>query len=251
MTLHNNQTINKVSHSLRTTLFLMVMGPLFITFLIGTGTSFIVQQRRSNLALKNNFIQSANQKSLELNECFDSTMRAVDSISSYVMETLKEDRLLIDADYEKSYMDNLSVIMKAITQTAKEPVAAYFRLNADKYGPRSGVFITGGNKSGLIRVRPTDISLYTPTDIENVGWYYLPRWEGRAIWLSPYEDTSMNMHIFSYVRPLFKNDEFIGVVGIDMNMASLKNISDNLHDENMSALVLGADYELIYYNETY
>ena len=251
MTLHNNQTINKVSHSLRTTLFLMVMGPLFITFLIGTGTSFIVQQRRSTLAFKNNFIQSANQKSLELNECFDSTMRAVDSISSYVMETLKEDRLLIDADYEKSYMDNLSGIMEAITQTAKEPVAAYFRLNADKYGPRSGVFITGSNKSGFIRVRPTDISLYTPTDIENVGWYYLPRWEGRAIWLSPYEDTNINMHIFSYVRPLFKNDEFIGVVGIDMNMASLKNISDNLHDENMSALVLGADYELIYYNETY
>ena len=228
----------------------MIMGPLLLSFLIGTGTSFIVQQRESGKDFEFHINTLADRKAMEFNECFSSTVRAVDAISSYVMSTLDEKRFLADPEYEKNYTASLAIAISDLTKTAKEPVASYFRLNAEKYGPKAGVFLTGNNRNGFISVRPTDISLYVPTDIEHVGWYYLPMWEGKATWLAPYENSNINMHIFSYTRPLYKNGEFLGVVGVDMNMATLKSITDDLKSNQMSAVVLGSDYNLIYYNNS-
>ena len=236
----------KKYRTLKTTLFFMSMGPILVVFLVGIGFSFVSQTRTMRNELNSLFNTEADRKMFEYNECLNSTIRTVDSMSEYILSSLNEKQLLTDPDYERDYMNSLAKIMADFTRTSKDSVASYFRMNAEKYGPRQGVFLIGTNKSGYISIRPTDLSLYSPTDLGHVAWYYMPVWEGQPVWLDPYENQNINMHIVSYVKPIRKNGNFLGVVGIDLNMATLKNIANDIRPDQMTSLILGKDYSLVY-----
>lgn len=55
-----------------------------------------------------------------------------------------------------------------------------------------------------------------PTD-----WYTQPRDQQHAMWLPPYRTTQTDTWVISYVKPVFINRRFIGVVGIDINLSTL------------------------------
>ena len=53
--------------------------------------------------------------------------------------------------------------------------------------------------------------------MQNVGWYYIPKKSKTATWIEPYVDAVTNFYVISYVAPLFVEDKFIGVVGMDID----------------------------------
>ncbi len=54
-----------------------------------------------------------------------------------------------------------------------------------------------------------------------MGWFWLPYEAGRPIWLDPYYNQNNNTLMISFVIPLFIENQFIGVVGMDFDYASL------------------------------
>ncbi len=244
----NRLKIKKRTHSLGTTLFFMSACPLIVVFAFGIVVSFMAQRRLIEHRLKDAFDKESDRKSYEFDSCFEAAERAVNSISEYVLETFDFNKAATDSKYSDSYMETLVPVLEGYAKTAKEAVSVYFRPDIDVYGPTSGLFLTGNSRNGYISIWPADISLYSPTDMEHVGWYYIPQWEGYAMWLDPYENSNTNMHIVSYVCPLYKDRSFMGVIGIDINTAIIKSFTDDIKTENMSALILGKDFNLIYYN---
>ena len=240
--------IRKHSHTLGTTLFLMCACPLMIIFILGIVFSFISQKHFLEHQIIDAFEKEANRKIFEFNVCFDSTEKAVNAISDYILNSFDSKKASDDADYMNSYMENLDPLLVAFAKTTRDVVSVYFRPDIELYGPHSGLFLTGNNKTGFLSILPEDISLYSTTDVDRVGWYYIPQWEGSAIWSTPYVNNVTNMQIISYLRPLYKNGSFLGLVGMDINLATIKSITDDIKTENMSALILGKDFNLIYYN---
>ncbi|MCR4579406.1 MAG: response regulator [Treponema sp.] len=234
---------------LRTTLFLMSVCPFLLLFGIGSVISFTIQRKTNIEKLNGSFMAESDKKVLEFDCCLDATERAVHSISNCILNSIDEKKILSSPEYKKEYMSQLQNIISNFAMTVKDSVSVYFRMNASLYGPTEGLFLTGDTKNGFMSVHPTDISLYSPTEFNHVIWYYLPDWEEKAMWLTPYENANINMHVFSFVEPLYKNGEFLGVVGIDLNMATLKGLADDIKTPSMSALLLGKDYEYIYYTE--
>ena len=81
--------------------------------------------------------------------------------------------------------------------------------------------------SELQCLTPTDFSMYDESDVEHVGWYYLPVQAKKAIWMSPYMNENINIYMISYVVPLFAEDgTSIGIVGMDIDFSQITDLVD-------------------------
>lgn len=69
--------------------------------------------------------------------------------------------------------------------------------------------------------------------------------------MEPYDNKNKNDWIISYVVPIYRNEDFIGVLGMDIDMALLKEKVDSVQIyESGYAFLAGADY-VIYYHRDY
>jgi diguanylate cyclase (GGDEF)-like protein len=101
-------------------------------------------------------------------------------------------------------------------------IAYYFRLDPAISDSTTGFFYTkldGGDE--YIRFEPTDISLYDKDDTEHVGWFWQPYENGKPTWMMPYHNLNNDVLMISYVIPLYYEDLFIGVVGMDFDYTDL------------------------------
>ena len=117
-------------------------------------------------------------------------------------------------------LENVAVNAASNTEGA---LAVYVRYNPDFTPPTSGLFWSKTALNGSFQqLVPTDFSNYNPMDVERVGWYYIPVKTGKPTWMSPYLNQNINVRMISYVIPLYKNNATVGVVGMDIDFASLQ-----------------------------
>ena len=211
-----------------------------------TAALFLILQSQLE---KKHFVESvrlaSDKKSLELDTCLTSIENAVDEAKVYILNSIDEERILTDSEYEKEYMSHLSEELVRLARFTKGAAALYFRMNMEKFGGSRGIFLEWST-SGFLSVMPTDLTKYSPTDTEHVSWYYNPVWKGAPAWLPPYENKNINIHMISYVVPIYRNSELLGVVGMDINIAMLKGIIDVLPFDNSLAVLIGEENNLIY-----
>lgn len=104
----------------------------------------------------------------------------------------------------------------------KNATSAYLRYNPELTPPTSGLFISKNPETGEFQnMTPTDISKYDSSDTEHVGWYYQPTKDGKPTWLLPYQNKNINVYMISYVVPLTKFDQDIGIIGIDLDFSNI------------------------------
>ena len=194
---------------------------------------------------------AADKKKLELNSFFNSAENIVKEFQSFILSTLDEEKLLNDPSYEREYMANLSRVMSSIATFQKGAVSTFFRLETGRFGSTRGLFLTGGYRKNFVSVRTTDLSKYSPTDTENVGWYYLPVWKKEPVWTPPFNNSSLGQKMISYSIPLYKNEQLLGVVGINLSLAVIEDMVNSLQLEDSRGLLIGTENNLIHLNTRY
>ena len=194
---------------------------------------------------------TADKKTLELNSFFNSAEDIAKEFQEYILATLDEDRLLTDAEYEEDYMDNLARVMASISVFTKGTLCTFFRLNIEEYGPKRGLFLTGGYQKSFVKTRTTDLSKYSPSDLEHVGWYYLPIWKKEPVWTPPFNNSTLRQKMISYSIPLYRGKKLLGVVGIDLSLPIIENMINSLQIENARGLLIGHEKNLIHLNSRY
>lgn len=217
-------------------------------------TAIILLFYFSNLSRENQtktIYLAADKKKLELNTFFNSAENIVKEFQDYILGTIDEKKLLESPEYEALYMANLSKVMASIAVFQKGSVCTFFRLDMEKYGPTSGVFLTGGYQKSFVSIRTTDLSKYSPTDTGHVGWYYLPIWKKEPVWTPPYNNSTLGQKMISYSIPLYKNGSFLGVVGINLSLAVIEDMINSLQLDNSRGLLIGAEHNLIHLNTRY
>lgn len=228
----------------------VIIVSIFLSFFL-TAVMLLLQHLQ---LLKHHFEESieivADKKALEFNSCFSAVVKSVEEAKSYVLRTIDEEKILKDPEYEKKYMAEVSRELVMLAELSNVSASVYFRMNMDKYGGSRGVFFVK-SPSGFLNIRPTNLLNYSPTDMNHVGWYHTPLWKGEAVWLPPYENKNINIHMVSYDMPLYKNGEFLGIIGMDINLATIKDIVDTLPIEASLAVLIGQDNDFVYYNNSH
>ena len=134
------------------------------------------------------------KKTEEINSTIQKIEQSVDTLSEVAMSNFDYDSFRQSKDYADTYTETVQQAVLDFANHTNGAVTAYLRYNPDYSNPTSGVFAQRQSvDSELQCLTPTDFSMYDESDVEHVGWYYLPVQAKEAIWMSPYMNENVNI----------------------------------------------------------
>lgn len=154
---------------------------------------------------------------------------------------------------DKSYVDNFTMIMEQmlyeIGGNTEGALTAYIRYNPEFTEPDSGVFWSRSSDAEKFEALvPTDFSMYSPDDLEHVGWYYIPVKNGKPTWMDPYLNSNINVYMVSYVIPIVMDGESIGIIGMDIDFDKFTaNVESATVFETGSAFLVNPNGNIAYH----
>lgn len=162
-------------------------------------------------------------RALEIDTIFMNIENTVEVLSNTLMSDLEVPNIKTGEAYVELYKHKGDEIIKKICETTKGTMGVYMVLNPELTGKTHGVWYADIKGDGNFKKQSvTEIKDYSPEDEEHVGWYYKPIKAEKGIWLDPYFNKNINVNMISYVKPVYKDNMLIGVVGIDINFDMLK-----------------------------
>lgn len=161
------------------------------------------------------------EKGSEINALLSRIQQSVCTLATYSLDQLDSlAQLKSDPAYMAAYTAKLEEVAVNAADNTEGALAVYVRFNPEFAPPTSGLFWSKTSLNGKFqRLIPTDFSSYSPTDVEHVGWYYIPVKTGKPVWMDPYVNKNIDVQMISYVIPLYRDNEVIGVVGMDIDFS--------------------------------
>ncbi len=168
-------------------------------------------------------------KQIEIDGLISRIEQSVNTLSLMAEHSLDQlDKFKTSPSYVTAYTNKLKDLALQLGQNTEGALSVYIRYNPDFTEPTSGVFLLRDNTASTFQdVTPTDFSMYDPTDTEHVGWYYIPVQNKAPTWMSPYMNANVNIYMISYVIPIYKDGESIGIVGMDIDFSQIQSIVDS------------------------
>ncbi len=199
---------------------------LTVTIFIG-GTSIYEVDNYIQSQTKSLVEITCKNEATKINNIFRDMEKSVSIMETYVLSFFESAADVQNRDKQNEAIQFADKMFVNVAKNSENTIAYYLRLDSTISSNTAGVFfskIDGGDE--YIRFEPTDISLYDKDDTEHVGWYWQPYEAGKPIWLAPYHNQNNNVLMISYVVPLYYENTFIGVVGMDFDYSVL---TDTIH----------------------
>ncbi|MBQ5809661.1 MAG: diguanylate cyclase [Clostridia bacterium] len=203
---------------------------------------------------------TAENESAQLNAIFADMEKSVNIISSYVLDYIDSFEDVKSPDKQKEIIDAADGLFADVASHTTATVAYYLRFSIDIADSKTGFFVSKSKGSEeFTHFEITDLALYDRADTEHVGWYWQPYEAGSPIWMKPYYNQNNEYLMISYVVPLYCENQFVGVVGMDFDynvliervheieiyengFAHLKLDGMPIHNESVPAVFCADDY---------
>ena len=165
------------------------------------------------------------------------------------LKLLNWEKFKKESSYEKECTKKLEVPTLKMSTYTNGAINAYIRYNPEFAEPTSGIFM-GKDGDEYVFYTPTDFSMYEPTDVAHVGWYYIPVQAGEPIWMDPYLNENINVYMISYVVPIFIDGDSVGIVGMDIDFTGIENlVADAKVYETGYSYLVNAENNIMYHKD--
>lgn len=184
-------------------------------------------RQMSNAAAEKELVMTCQNTSEEINAMISKTEQSVNTLTDIAMERLDFARFKSSSSYVEEYTSGLLEEFFTFAEHTEGTITAYIRYNPEFTEPTSGLFLTRNDtQSSFESVTPTDFSMYDPSDLAHVGWYYIPVENKAPIWMDPYLNENINVYMISYVVPLYVDGVSVGIIGMDIDFGQLTDLAD-------------------------
>ncbi|MBE7019225.1 MAG: diguanylate cyclase [Ruminococcaceae bacterium] len=163
----------------------------------------------------------------QINDIFGDMEKSVHIMESYVLDFINSKADIEDTKRQADILERADEMFIDVASNTDGAMAYYFRFAPELSHNTFGLFYSKVKRTDeFVRFEPTDISLYDKSDTEHVGWYWQPLEAGKPVWMLPYNNKNIDIMMISYVVPLYYDNEFIGIVGMDFDYSVL---TDKVH----------------------
>ena len=227
-----------------------VLALLVLAVLLGT-ISVLVVDRLSEEDSKKIMLQLCEKEALKFDNKMNLVRHSVEIIYEYA-EELRELQSDIDV-YSYEYERHIKEFAVAVANKTDGARTVYFRYNPEITKSGTGGFLWSKRSDSpkFQEEIPTDILNYSPDDVGHVGWFYIPKKEGKPLWMNPYYNKNLKVFMISYIIPVYlENGEFVGVIGMDIDFKTIINeVSSEQIYESGYVEVVDLKERLIYYSD--
>lgn len=195
---------------------------------------------------------SCEEAAESLNGYLKRVEQSVDTLASYALNTLDDfAQFKSSRAYVDSYTAKIAPILLAAGENTDGAISSYIRYSPDIAYPTSGMFyMRNSTTEPYGEVECTDFSIFDKTDLNHVGWYYIPVNNGKPTWMDPYLNENVGVYMISYVVPLFVNGENLGIIGMDLQFSTIEELSHaSVMYNGADAMVIGSDGSSVLFHE--
>lgn len=211
--------------SLQFRFLIIVLSAIFIITIFVGGLSIYEVDNYIQKETQNLVEVTCENEATKINKTFESMEKSVRIMENYVLSFFKHPSDVMDRDKQSEVIQFANEMFVNVAKDTDGAIAYYLRLNPDISDSTAGVFFSKTKGvDEFVRFEPTDLSLYDKNDTEHVGWYWQPYEAGKPIWMTPYYNQNNHVLMISYVVPLYYENSFIGVVGMDFDYTVLTEI---------------------------
>lgn len=247
----NKQNLNKTVSLRFRFLATIIVAILAITIFIGGLSLYEVDNYVQTQA--ENFVKvTCDNEAAKINDSLSNMEKSVKIMESYLMDFFTSKAEVVDRTFQEKVIESADQMFVDVAKhTSKDgAIAYYFRFDPSISDGRSGLFYTILNGSNEFQsINPTDITLYDKNDTEHVGWFWQPYEAGKPIWMKPYHNKNNNKFMISYVIPMYFEEKFIGIVGMDFDYVVLSNMIHEIEIYDNGFAHLEIDGVVIHNNE--
>lgn len=177
--------------------------------------------------------------------------RGVEIVTSYASNYVEDVNDFKNTAYVEKYVNDVLASSKNVATIMGASTQFFFRVSPDLTdGKTTGFYIQiKPDEAGYTKCPMTSLPAY-PRDSKNVEWYYRPMEEKKGVWLEPHFDSRANMDLISYVCPIYVDDTFIGVFGMEVDFTAIVEYAESivLYNNGFASMV-GRDTQLVYYKQ--
>jgi len=218
---------------MKTIRFKLVVGILLCSLLTAVIVGVLSIRSTMQISEADSRENMVNQTAAVANEMDSTVLRveqSVNILADIVKSRISERRFFSDVNYADAFTNEVLEQVFRFSEHTDGAITSYIRYNPEYSNPTSGCFLTRNSLSEPFNaVEPTDFSMYDPSDLEHVGWYYIPVNNGGPIWMDPYLNSNINVYMISYVVPIYAEDgTSIGIVGMDIAFSALTDMIDGI-----------------------
>lgn len=205
----------------------------------------------SNASAENELVMTCSNTTAEIDAMISRIEQSVNTLSDLAVERLDFSRFRTDGAYVEEYTGSLLEEFFTFAEHTDGTITAYIRYNPEFTEPTSGIFLTRNDtESAFESVTPTDFSMYDPSDLAHVGWYYIPVENKAPIWMDPYLNENINVYMISYVIPLYVDGVSVGIIGMDIDFGQLTDLVDNtVAFDTGYSFVVNAEGNVLYHDD--
>ena len=175
---------------------------------------------------------------------------AVNNIAVFLRNKFESPEMARDASYRKTILNEADSLLFAMVDSIDGVVSHYVSFDPKLIDGIDG-FIYRLDKDGVLApIELTDIRIYEPSDIEHVGWFYIPVANKKGTWMTPYQNKNLDCYMISYVVPVFKNGTLLGITGIDIDFkVMVDSVSKIVFNKSGAAYLKKSDGTIHYHDD--
>lgn len=227
------------NQSIRARILKAVLYPLALLAITLGISSILLVNRLANEDAVHLITQVCEKETLRLDNRLHLVQHSVSILYEYINEINQDSKYKL---YSDEYSERIREYAISISNQTDGAMAVYYRYNPELTGTGTGGFFWSrlSNDVQFTEQPPTDILRYNSSDIEHVGWFYVPRDTKEPLWMKPYYNQNLGVFMISYIIPIYSDKhEFLGVVGMDIDFNSImRSESDiTLYETGKIALV--------------
>ncbi len=207
---------------------LLTIAGIFVAIIVATIISAIsvrnigIDSAKQDLQL----LCEAGEKSLDY--YFESVEQSVETVSTYI----KSDLLTINDNELDQHMLRAKNVFNTSANQTNGVMTYYYRIDPNYSETEKGFWYIKNKSNEFEEHEVTDITKYDTQDTSKLVWFTVPKFTGKAIWLRPYITDTIEERVISYNVPIYKGNNFVGVVGIEISYLTMKKQVDaiKLHE---------------------
>lgn len=210
--------------SLRTRITLMTVCVVIFSVAVVTLLSAVFIQRTEHGKSDQLLLLLCETGERNLDYYFNSVQKSVGRVESFVeadIDGLSDEQLAQHVDRVREYFDEMASKTNGV-------LTYYYRIDPSVSDTVEGFWYTDIDGEGFVEHEVTDLSQDDLEDTSKLVWFTVPKHDRKSVWLPPYVTDNLNVRVISYNAPIVWRDQFIGVVGIEIDYSAMAEQIDSI-----------------------
>ena len=211
--------------SIKTKIFFIVLSSIIVASVIIGGFGVFW----SNNAIRRDSVRildlMAQVQTGGFNGMFADVEQSSEVIARYVEDNLTSLSVFHSSEEFDRYLSTLEHIAFYIANCTAHAMSVSVRFAPELTDEVSSILWRKVD-GAFVKDKLSDFPVYN-SQFEN-SWYYKARLMGVGVWTTPYYNDEVNEYVVSYGVPVYKNDKFFAVVGMDIDFDDIASIVNSI-----------------------